>query len=261
MLLAVDVGNSHTVLGFFEGDQLRHRFRLATDPRRTEDEYAVGVRQLLMECGLDWSHLSSAVLASVVPPLTGIWQTMLAKKIGDLPVIVGPGTKTGMAIRYETPRDVGADRIANGVAGFERYRGSSSLASGVIVVDFGTATTFDVISPRSEYIGGAIAPGMVISAEALVQRASKLPRVELVLPSSPIGRTPSTSMQAGILYGYVGLVDGLNERIRASVDFPVQIVATGGVAPVIAAHTSTIDDVDDDLTLKGLKIIFERNQG
>lgn len=261
MLLAVDVGNSHTVLGFFEGATLRSHFRLATDGSRTADEYAVLVRQLMEERGHDWSSFSDAILASVVPPLTGRWESLLRDKLGREPLTVGPGIKTGMAIRYENPREVGADRIANGVAGYELFRERSEQPSGVVVVDFGTATTFDVISPKAEYLGGAIAPGMMISAEALFERASKLPRVDLVMPSSPVGKTPEASMQAGILFGYVGLVDGVNARIQQALDFPVHVVATGGVASVIAEHTTSIDEVDDDLTLKGLQVIYTRNQG
>lgn len=256
MLLAVDIGNSHTVVGLFDGDELTHRFRLATDRNRTEDEYGVLIRQLLVEYGVGWDHVKDAVLASVVPPLTERWEKLVAARLGREPLVVGPGVKTGIAIRYENPREVGADRIVNGVAGFERFQDEGA---GVVVVDFGTATTFDVISPSCEYLGGAIAPGVMISAEALFQRASKLPRVDLALPPSSVGRTTVTSMQAGILYGYIGLVDGMIARIRSDVSFRFNVVATGGVAPTIAAHATTIDAVDEDLTLRGLRLIYDRN--
>lgn len=260
MLLAVDIGNSHTVLGVFEGDVLAHHFRLSTDRARTEDEYGVLIRALLAERGIEWTAVDDAIVASVVPPLTEHWERLLAQRLGRVPLVVGPGVKTGMAIRYDNPREVGADRIVNGVAGFERFRSEDGGPFGVVVVDFGTATTFDVISPRAEYLGGAIAPGVMISAEALFQRASKLPRVDLTLPDSPVGKNTVSSMQAGILYGYIGLVDGVLHRIREAVDFSFKTVATGGVARVIAEHAATIDLVDDELTLKGLRIIYGRNE-
>ncbi len=260
MLLAVDIGNSHTVLGVFEGELLAHHFRLSTDRQRTEDEYGVIIRALLAERGVEWSSVTDAIVASVVPPLTEHWERLLEDRLGRAPLVVGPGVKTGMAIRYDNPREVGADRIVNGVAGYERFRREDGGPYGVVVVDFGTATTFDVVSPKAEYLGGAIAPGVMISAEALFQRASKLPRVDLTLPDSPVGKNTVSSMQAGILYGYIGLVDGVLSRIRQSLDFPIKIVATGGVARVIAEHAELIDAVDDELTLDGLRIIYGRNE-
>ncbi|MEL6544143.1 MAG: type III pantothenate kinase [Myxococcota bacterium] len=259
MLLTVDIGNSHTVLGVFRDGELAQHFRLSTDRSRTEDEYGVLIRALLSEHGIEWEQVDDAIVASVVPPLTENWERLLARRLGRPPLVVGPGVKTGMAIRYENPREVGADRIVNGVAGYERFREEEGGPHGVVVVDFGTATTFDVISPKAEYLGGAIAPGVMISAEALFQRASKLPRVDLTLPESPVGKNTVSSMQAGILYGYIGLVDGVLARIRDSVGFSIKTVATGGVARIIAEHAN-IDAVDDELTLKGLRIIYGRNE-
>lgn len=256
MLLGVDIGNSHTVVGVFEGDLLRQHFRISTDRNRTADEYGALLTQLLLEAGVEWKVVHDSVVSSVVPPLTEGWERLITRRLGKPPLVIGPGVKTGIAIRSDNPREVGADRIVNGVAGFELYRESG----GVVVVDFGTATTFDVVSERCEYLGGAIAPGVMISAEALFQRASKLPRVDLAMPESPIGKTTVGSMQAGILFGYVGLVEGMIERIRAEVSFPVRVVATGGVATLIADHTRAIDVVDEDLTLRGLQLIYERNE-
>jgi type III pantothenate kinase len=170
------------------------------------------------------------------------------------PVVVGPGTKTGIAVKYESPREVGADRIVNAVAAFERFR------SGVIVVDFGTATTFDCVTPKGEYLGGVITPGVQISAEALFSRAARLHRVELALPPRVVGRNPVHSMQSGIVYGYAGLVDGLVSRLRKELGYPCRVVATGGLARLIAPQTEAIEEVDDDLTLTGLRLIHERNE-
>ncbi|MEM6732351.1 MAG: type III pantothenate kinase, partial [Myxococcota bacterium] len=230
MLLAVDIGNSHTVVGVFDGDALAQHFRLATDRERTSDEYGVLIRQLLSERDIAWATLEDAIVSSVVPPLTERWQKLLESRLGHAPLVVGPGVKTGMAVRYDNPKEVGADRIVNGVAAYESFKDEKGGPFGVVSVDFGTATTFDVISPRSEYLGGAIAPGVMISAEALFQRASKLPRVDLTLPDSPVGKTTVHSMQAGILYGYIGLVDGVINRMRSALDFEFRVVATGGVA-------------------------------
>jgi type III pantothenate kinase len=198
--------------------------------------------------------ISAGILATVVPPVLAAFQRLFQRYLHLEPVIVGPGTRTGMPILYDNPREVGADRIINAVAAYERYR------SGCLVVDFGTATTFDVVTPKGEYLGGAIAPGIGISADALFHAAAKLPRVELARPRSVIGKNTVSSMQSGLVYGYVGLVDGIVERMRAEVDFPLRVVATGGLAGLLARDSRTIEDCDEMLTLTGLRIIYDREQ-
>ncbi len=198
--------------------------------------------------------ISAGILATVVPPVLAAFQRLFQRYLHLEPVIVGPGTRTGMPILYDNPREVGADRIINAVAAYERYR------SGCLVVDFGTATTFDVVTPKGEYLGGAIAPGIGISADALFHAAAKLPRVELARPRSVIGKNTVSSMQSGLVYGYVGLVDGIVERMRAEVDFPLRVVATGGLARLLARDSRTIEDCDEMLTLTGLRIIYDREQ-
>lgn len=202
----------------------------------------------------DQRGISAGILATVVPPVLAAFQRLFQRYLNIDPVVVGPGTRTGMPILYDNPREVGADRIINAVAAYERYR------SGCLVVDFGTATTFDVVTPKGEYLGGAIAPGIGISADALFHAAAKLPRVELVRPRSVIGKNTVSSMQSGLIYGYVGLVDGIVERMRSEVDFPLRVVATGGLAPLLARDSLTIEDCDEMLTLTGLRIIYEREQ-
>nr|ADI21637.1 putative transcriptional regulator, homolog of Bvg accessory factor [uncultured myxobacterium HF0130_06F04] len=260
MLLAIDVGNTQAVFGIFEGTVLQHHFRLSSESRRTYDEYGVLLREILHDRGIAIEAIDRVVLASVVPPLTKVYSDMAISRLGIEPVVVGPGVRSGMPILYDNPREVGADRIVNGVAGYERFRDVEGGPHGVIIVDFGTATTFDVVSPKGEYLGGAIAPGVFIATEALYQKASKLPRVDLKVPASTIGKTTVTSMQAGIMYGYVGLVDGMVERMRSELDFEPRVMATGGVASLIADHSQTIEEVDDFLTLQGLRLISERNR-
>jgi type III pantothenate kinase len=297
MLLAVDIGNTNIVFGVFEGEALLFHFRIETRKGRTEDEYAALLCSLFQLHGLTFQAgvpdapisgpvtlhsedssrsdgersaeasevlpvsrskaergITAGVLATVVPPVLRAFQTLFVRYLGIEPVVVGPGTRTGMPVLYDNPREVGADRIINAVAAYERYR------SGCLVVDFGTATTFDVVTPKGEYLGGAIAPGIGISADALFHAAAKLPRVDLVRPRSVIGRNTVTSMQSGLVYGYVGLVDGIVERMRTEVDFPLRVIATGGLAPLIARDSRTIEDIDELLTLTGLRIIFERER-
>lgn len=254
MLLAIDVGNTNIVYGLFDGPKLVHQFRVETSRGRTADEYAVILRQLLAMKEIQPGDVSAAIIASVVPALTDPMIDLVRRAFGREALVVGPGIRTGMAILYENPREVGADRIVNGVAAYERFK------SGLVVVDFGTATTFDCVSPKGEYLGGVICPGVQISADALFARAAKLPRVEIAKPPKVVGRNTQHSMQSGIVYGYVGLVDGLVDRLIEEMGFPCAVVATGGLARLIAPLSRTIKEVDDDLTLTGLRILYERQQ-
>lgn len=261
MLLVIDVGNTQTVLGLFEGEEIRERWRIATIRGRTGDEYAAFLDGLFRLRGRSLADVEGVVVSSVVPPAVEALSALASRYLGAEPLVVGPGVKTGMPILYDNPREVGADRIVNAVAAHERLsaQAGGDAPTGAIVVDFGTATTFDVISPRGEYLGGAITPGVRIAAEALFQRASKLPRIELKRPEHVLGKNTIASMQSGIVFGYVSLVDGMVDRLAAELDFPVAVFATGGVAPLIASESARIDHVDPDLTLHGLRIIAERN--
>ncbi|HEX8793892.1 MAG TPA: type III pantothenate kinase [Polyangiaceae bacterium] len=254
MLLAVDVGNTNIVYGLFDGERLVHQFRVESARGRTADEYAVSLRALLDMHGIAPSSVDAAIIACVVPSLTDPMMQLVQRAFGREALVVGPGIRTGMAILIENPREVGADRIADAVAGYDRAKG------GVIVVDFGTSTNFDVVTPKGEYLGGVLAPGLQISADALFARAAKLPRVEIARPPKVVGKNTVHAMQSGIVYGYVGLVDGIVERLLAELGFPCTVVATGGLAPLIAPMSKTIGDVDDHLTLTGLRILHERNR-
>ena len=253
MLLCIDVGNTNIVLGVFDGERLVADFRLHTDERATGDELGLLVVGLLRGRDIDPSSITAVVASNVVP--------ILARPIDDLahhyfhmaPMVVGPGIRTGMRILYEDPRQVGADRIVNAIAAFRRYGGPA------VLVDFGTATTFDAISANGDYLGGAIAPGIVISLDALVAHTAKLTRVELLAPPVVIGRNTTASMQAGLVYGYVGLIEGIVGRMKAELGDGAKVIATGGLAELIASQTTAIDSVDQRLTLDGLRIIHEIN--
>jgi type III pantothenate kinase len=253
MLLVIDVGNSNIVYGLFDGVTLKHQFRVETGRSRTADEYRVVLHQLLSMHGVAPEQITAAALASVVPSLTEPMAELVRRGFGTEPLVIGPGVRTGMAILYENPREVGADRIVNAVAAYERAKGP------VIVCDFGTATTFDCVTPKGEYLGGVIAPGIQISADALFARAAKLPRVEIAKPPHVIGRNTIHSIQSGIVYGYVGLVDGVVARLREELDPKAVVIATGGLARLIAPLSLTISEAVDELTLEGLRIIYERN--
>ncbi|HEX4403525.1 MAG TPA: type III pantothenate kinase [Polyangia bacterium] len=267
MLLAIDIGNTNIALGLFGpltqgasiGDApLRADWRLETRAARTADEYAALLAELFRLAGLEMRAVSAVIVSSVVPtvlfPIEQLCRKYLHLDPLVDPLVVGPGTKTGMPILYENPREVGADRIVNAVAAHKRWPG------GAIVVDFGTATTFDVVTSRGEYAGGVIAPGLHVSADALFSATAKLPRVEIVRPKSAIGRNTVASMQAGIVFGYAGLVDAIVDRIKAEIDFAPRVVGTGGLATLIAKDARTIDECDDMLTLQGLALIYERNR-
>jgi type III pantothenate kinase len=254
MLLTIDVGNTNTVLGLYEGAKLIHHFRIQSERGRTEDETHVLLSSLLNVVGLEPDDVDSSILASVVPPLTDRIVRAVRRAFGHEPIVVGPGVKTGMPILYENPKEVGADRIVNAIAAYERVHG------GVIVVDFGTATTFDCVSNRGEYLGGVIAPGISLSADALFARAARLPKTEIVKPPHVLGRNTVQSMQSGLVYGYASMVDGMVERLQTEMGYPCAVIATGGEARLIETASSAIQEVDEHLTLDGLRILYERQR-
>jgi type III pantothenate kinase len=251
-LLVVDVGNTNVVLGVYEGDELLRSWRLATARERTADEYGILVKQLTD--GTINGSLEGVIVSSVVPPLDSTMATMIEKYFGVEALFVEPGVKTGIAIQVDNPQEVGADRIVNCVAVHEKYGGPS------IIVDFGTATTFDVVTADAKYIGGVIAPGINISAEALFARAARLPRVDIRRPPTVIGTNTVVNMQSGLYFGYLGLVDGILTRMKREVPGVKKVIATGGLAALLARDSEHIEEVDEDLTLKGLKIIYDRNR-
>ena len=258
LLLAIDVGNTNIVLGVFEGDRLVESWRLATLRERTADEIGIWVAQLFEHRALDAGNVAAIVMGSVVPPLTGTFMKMAQRYFGITPLNVDSSVDTGMPILYKNPAEVGADRILNGVAGFRLYGRDRHLP--MIVVDFGTATTFDAISKKGEYLGGVFTPGLQISADALFQRAARLPRVDLRKPCEVIGTTTVGAIEAGLYYGYIGLVDGVVRRMRAELGGTVACIATGGLAGIIAPEVDLIEHVDPDLTLHGLRMVWERNR-
>lgn len=255
MLLAFDVGNSNIVLGVYRGKELYKYWRISTDKSKTSDEIGMLVSQLFAHDGLSLEDVSDVIISSVVPTIMYSLQHMAIKYCNKDAMVVGPGIKTGINVKYDNPRQVGADRIVNAVSAHHKYKGP------IIVVDFGTATTFCAISEKCEYLGGTITPGIKISSDALFQRAAKLPRVELVKPKSVICRNTIQSMQAGIIYGYVGLVDYIVSKMKEEIARPdVKVIATGGLASLIATESTTIDTVDRFLTLEGLRLIYELNK-
>ncbi len=252
-LLVLDVGNTNTVVGVFEGKTLRAQWRLTTSHEQTADEYGILIRNLFSLDGLGNNTVTGVMIASVVPPLNAVLEEMSKKYFKLTPLFLGPGIRMGMAIHYENPQEVGADRIANSVAAFEKYGGPC------VVVDFGTAITFDVISDKGEYLGGVIAPGIGVSSEALFERAARLPRVEVREPERVIGTNTVASMQSGLFYGSVGMMDGILDRLATELGQGMKVVATGGQAPLVASSSKYKPVVDSSLTLEGLRIIYERN--
>lgn len=255
MLLVIDVGNTNTVIGTYDGDKRTGVWRIRTVEDATADEYWMTLHNLTTMAGLDASAIQGVIISCVVPPLLGALDELSSNFLKIRPLFVGPGIKTGMPIRYDNPREVGADRIVNAVAAYERYRRE------LIAVDFGTATTFDLVNKAGEYEGGVIAPGVKIAAEALFHQASKLFRVEFAAPSRVIAKDTASAIQSGIVFGYAALVDGILMRMFEELGTRPKVIATGGLARVISAETTLVDEIDDDLTLEGLRILYNRNVG
>jgi type III pantothenate kinase len=253
MLLVVDVGNTQTHFGTFRGTELLQHWRFATVRESTADELGAKLANLLALRGLAFSDIDASIVSSTVPQLGAEWRQVGERYLGHETLVVGPGIRTGMPIRYENPREIGADRLVNAIAAYDR------VGDTCVVVDFGTAITFDPVSREGEYLGGVIAPGIEISMEALTERAAALPKIDLVEPRMLIGKTTVDAIRSGMVYGYAGLVDGILRRLRAELGPDAATIATGGLAEAIVPYTEEIDEVDDLLTLTGLRLIYERN--
>ncbi len=253
LIFVLDVGNTNTVLGVYDNQDLKYHWRIETSRNKTEDEYGMVIKALLEHVGLSFTQFDGIIISSVVPPIMFALERMCLKYFGIKPLVVGPGIKTGLNIKYENPREVGADRIVNAVAGIHEY------GAPLIIVDFGTATTYCYINEDKQYMGGAIAPGIGISTEALYSKAAKLPRIEIARPDDIIGKNTVAAMQAGILYGYVGQVEGIVARMKAQSKGKPTVIATGGLATLISKESNVIDIVDPFLTLKGLQLIYQKN--
>ncbi|MDM5314386.1 type III pantothenate kinase [Fictibacillus sp. b24] len=254
MIFVFDVGNTNIVLGLYENDELKHHWRIHTSREKTEDEYGMLILDLFRHVNIHKEQIEGIIISSVVPPIMFALERMCVKYFNQRPLVVGPGIKTGLNIKYENPREVGADRIVNAVAAIHEYDAP------LIIVDFGTATTYCYINEHKQYMGGAIAPGINISTEALYTKAAKLPRIEIAKPEGVIGKNTVNAMQAGILYGYVGQVEGIVKRMKEQTSIEPKVIATGGLANLIAAESSVIDHVDPFLTLKGLLLIYDKNK-
>ena len=253
VLLVIDIGNSNIVMGTYVGKKLMKHWRISTDRQKTGDEYGMLINELFAYQNVALTDIENIIISSVVPPLVVPITKMCERYFKIHPLIVGPGIKTGIKLNYENPRAIGADRIVNVVGAFDQYGGD------LIVIDIGTATTFDVVAENGDFLGGAIAPGIATSADALFNQTAKLPRVELVAPKSIVCHNTIQGMQAGIIYGYVGQIDAIVERIRAEIGKELRVIATGGFAKMIASESKTIEKVDHFLTLSGLRVLFERN--
>ena len=254
MLLAVDIGNTNVTIGVFEKEKLRHTWRMATAANKMPDEYAIFLLSAFNNKGLKPADIRGIAMCSTVPPLITIFTEVFQRYFNAKPMVIGPGTKTGVRIRMDNPREVGPDRIVNTVAAHHLYEGP------VIVVDVGTATTFDIVTGEGEYIGGVIAPGIAHAAEVLTSRTAALPRIELVAPKQAIGPNTISAMQSGIVFGYVGLIEGITERIQRELKKKATVVATGGYAYVVTPETTIFDAINPDITLIGLRLIYEMNQ-
>ena len=255
MLLAIDIGNTNIVFGVFENKKLIHHWRIVTQKDKTEDEYGILIENLYRMANLDLNKTKGVIISSVVPPMVRTMEELCQKYFHITPLFVGPGIKTGMAVRYDNPHEVGADRIVNAVAAYKKYR------KALVIIDFGTATTFDCVTNKGEYIGGVIIPGIEISLEALAERTAKLPKIELVTPDKVIGKNTISAIQSGIIFGYAGMVDAICEKIKKEMkDKNIGFYATGGLAGVISKETKHIEGVEPNLTLEGLKILYEMNE-